>query len=211
MSNYPTVSFQNDYWGHLNRLRTGPQYSFAVGNTDRPIRAAVTKWSSQVSEYYVQGIGCTYDLACEEPSAWSTLGFQVYGAGCFNPVVAASPGGFFNPSYFTMQYYTRFLDPGGRAVDKAVSRLDRASGGPYTDLNLYIIGEAQDVCPDTRNYGSWGGYWGDYDDMKFLGQNVRGQTGLVFLSAMTDSSDGCVLRQTYNSQYQNVSSTAFTW
>lgn len=209
VSLYPTVTFHNDAWGNPNLLRTGPQYSFAVGNTDRPIRAAVTKWSNQWGEFYVQGIGCTSSLACEEPPEWSTLSFQVSGAGNFNPVVASYPGFVLDSARFVVQYESRTLDPGGTSVLEVDSRLDRENGG-YISLAFNPIAAGQDICPDTRNYNG-GGYWGDYNDVTWMGADVAGQTGYTFLSAVTDSTDGCASRQAYTSTYQNLSSRAFAW
>ena len=87
---------------------------------------------------------------------------------------------------------------------KAHSRLDR--GVAYIPLDYGFAAASQTVCPDHRNYDPSGGHWGDYDDAKFLGSN---QYGYTFISAVTDSSDGCQLRQAFTSRSQNVSSRVF--
>jgi hypothetical protein len=58
------------------------------------------------------------------------------------------------------------------------------------------------VCSDTR------GYWGDYDDLQFIGF-VKNTTTVQFLRAFTDSSAGCIERLKFESRHVHVRGVTF--
>ena len=58
------------------------------------------------------------------------------------------------------------------------------------------------VCSDIR------GYWGDYDDLEFIGF-VPDTTTARFLHTFTDSSAGCTKRWQYTAEAVHVGSAIF--
>jgi hypothetical protein len=192
-------------------LRTGPQFSFDVGAASRrdddqsgndEIRMLYTR--SDGKRLWVEGSFCPYDLSspCSAAPEWgSTPGYYSYQGDQFTPNVRAFPGFLLIPSAWAATFVSRDHDPGGNTVKIRRGSLGVLSNGARLLIAFNLINPLL-VCPDKR------GYWGDYDDLQFIGF-VNDTTTAQFLRTFTDSSAGCTQRWQYTSGAVHVGSALF--
>jgi hypothetical protein len=197
------------------KLRTGPQFSFDVGapSVDEngkqrkdEIRVMVTRSGAH---FWVEGSFCDFELSgpCHPAPEWgSTPGFYNYAGDQFGPLVRAFPGFALlqlEPSW-QASFNTRDHDPSGNTVSTRRGTLFIAPNGTRA-LFAFDLDKPRLVCSDS---GATRGYWGDYDDLQFIGFKPNSTTA-QFLRTFTDSSAGCTERWTFTSAAVHVSSLAF--
>lgn len=193
------------------KLRTGPQFSFDVGpaSTDSNeqsmndhIRMLYTR--SDGNRLWVEGSFCPFDLSsgCKLAQEWgSTPGFYSYQGDQFSPNVRAFPGFLTIPPAWVGTFVTRDHDPSGNTL-----MIRRGTLAVLPNGTRFMIGwkfvKPRLVCGDKR------GYWGDYDDLQFIGF-VKDTTTARFLRTFSDSSAGCTQQWEFMSDAVHVSSATF--
>ncbi|HEV7239193.1 MAG TPA: hypothetical protein VGQ36_08130 [Thermoanaerobaculia bacterium] len=193
------------------KLRTGPQFSFDVGaasidgndqSMNNEIRMLYTR--SDGKRLWVEGSFCKFDLSanCHPAEEWgSTPGYYSYKGDQFTPNVRAFPGFLTIPSAWVGTFVTRDHAPAGNTV-----AIRRGSLAVFPNGTRFMIGfdfvAPLLVCGDKR------GYWGDYDDLQFIGFE-KNSVNARFLRTYTDSSAGCTKQWEYTSKAVHVSSAAF--
>ena len=202
----PTVSLSDRV------LRTGPQFSFDVGAASQDsegnarrdeIRFMYTRKDAN-NRLYVAGAFCGFDLSqgCELAPGWgSTPGYYSYKGDQFAPLVRAFPGILTIPPAWAGTFATRDHAPSGNTV-----AVRRGSLAVLPDGSRFMIGfdfvEPHLVCGDDR------GFWGDYDDLAFIGF-APDSVNARFLRTFTDSSAGCTKQWEFTSDAVHVSAAAF--
>ena len=192
-------------------LRTGPQFSFDIGaatqrdndqSGDDEIRMLYTR--SDGKRLWVEGSFCKFDLSqpCHPAPEWgSTPGYYSYQGDQFTPNVRAFPGFLLIEPAWAATFVSRDHDPAGNTV-----KIRRGSPVSLADGTRFLIAfnlvDPLVVCSDTR------GYWGDYDDLQFVGFLPKTTTAR-FLRTFTDSSAGCSKRWEYVAEAVHVGSAAF--
>lgn len=192
-------------------LRTGPQFSFDIGAASArddgmpandEIRMLYTRTDG--NRLWVEGSYCGYDLSqpCHPAPEWgSTPGFYSYNGDQFTPNVRAFPGFIGLPPAWAATFVSRDSDPKGNTVTIRRGFLTALSSGTRFMITFNLVNPLL-VCSDTR------GYWGDYDDLQFIGFAPNSTTAR-FLRTFTDSSAGCIKRWTYVADHVHVSSARF--
>lgn len=204
---YPAITLSD------RKLRTGPQFSFDVGAPSQDdegnshhneIRMLVTRWSESEKRYFVEGSYCRFDLStpCKPAPEWgSTPGYYSYKGDQFAPLVRAFPGFLSVPAAWAGSFATRDHAPAGNTV-----ALRRGSLAIFPNGTRFMIAfdfvAPKLVCGDNR------GYWGDYDDLQFIGF-AENSVNARFLRTFTDSSAGCTKQWEYTSDAVHVSAAAF--
>lgn len=194
------------------KLRTGPQFSFDVGapsidenqnSRKDEIRMMITRSGAR---FWVEGSYCDFELAnpCKSAPEWGTTpGYYSYKGDQFGPLVRAFPG-FpllqLEPSW-AASFNTRDHDPAGNTVSIRRGSLFITPGGARA-LFAFDLDTPRTVCGDTR------GYWGDYDDLQFIGFAPNSTTA-QFLRTFTDSTAGCSEQWTFTSSAVHVSALTF--
>jgi hypothetical protein len=190
--------------GANRAFRSGPQFAFDIGppssmTGEDNIRLLYTK-RQDTGRYYVSGSYCNLSLQCHVDHAWGTgpeypnmFGDQ------FFPNVAA-PGHGSGSNVWKAAYLSREDDPTGFTVSAKQASLAVLPGGKRAFPSTTVVPSHQ-VCSDLR------GYWGDYDDLQYIGQNQNGVH--EFIRAYTDSSLGCVRRWEFTAQHMHVSAVVF--
>ncbi|MFO0995421.1 MAG: hypothetical protein U1F33_01970 [Alphaproteobacteria bacterium] len=214
---YPCVAFESNACTPSHQcvsgklcLRTGPQFSFAIGaasdseGTDA-IRIMTTQWSEEAKRFYVEGYACPLSLSphCSYVPQWGTTPGNLNSPGDqFAPTVAAWPGFIGLPPAWQAAYLDRSGNPAGTVTLKRGS-LAYLPGPPAKPIFVpFSLITNMTVCPDDR------GYWGDYDDLAFIGFEKESTTA-EFLRTMSDSSLGCAKRWTYTSQHLHIRGGTF--
>jgi len=192
-------------------LRTGPQFSFDIGaasqrDDDQPgndeIRMLYTR--SDGKRLWVEGSYCKFDLSepCHPAPEWgSTPGYYSYQGDQFTPNVRAFPGFLLIPPAWAATFVSRDHDPTGNTVKIRRGTPAVLPNGTRLLIAFNLINPLL-VCPDNR------GYWGDYDDLQFVGF-LPNSTTAKFLRTFTNSSAGCMTRWEYTSEQVHVGSAAF--
>jgi hypothetical protein len=189
-------------------LRTGPQFSFDVGapsqNENDHIRMLYTRRDPKTQRFYIEGSRCKFDLSspCAPVPEWGTTpGYYSYQGDQFNPNVRAFPGFFGLPPAWVGTFISRDQAPSGNTVIIRQGNLAVLPNGSHAMITFKLADQGL-VCPDNR------GYWGDYDDLQFIGF-AKNSTTARFLRAFTDSSAGCIERTEYESKHVHVRAVAF--
>ena len=189
-------------------LRTGPQFSFDVGapssrGDDQPagdeVRLLYTR--SDGRRLWVEGAYCDYALSrpCRPAPEWgSTPGQSSIRGDQFTPNVRAFPGFLTIPPQWAATYVSRDADPGGNTVSVRHGKLVMFPNGSRVLLTTHLTGPML-VCPDNR------GYWGDYDDLQFIGFPPDG-TDPQFIRTFTSSAAGCTRRWEHTSEHVHIGS-----
>jgi hypothetical protein len=189
-------------------LRTGPQFSFDIGSPTRKedeqqndwIRVVYTIFDGDSKRYYIRGSYCPLDIqpGCWDAPQWGTTpgNFKMEGDQ-FNPLIRASFRFIGLESVWRMSYMTRRNAPAGNTVSIDAGNVFALPNGTRIFLPKGIVG-VQLVCPDKR------GYWGDYDDLQFVGFNKEGGQA-EFIRTFSDSTQGCNFQWQYLSQHLHVS------
>jgi hypothetical protein len=166
---YPEVTLSD------RKLRTGPQFAFDVGtassNGNDHIRMLVTRRDPKSSRLYVEGSFCRFDLStsCKPAPEWgSTPGYYSYQGDQFNPNVRSFPGLFTIPPAWAGTFISRDKAPSSNTVIIRRGALAVLPDGSRIMVGFKLADQGL-VCPDNR------GYWGDYDDLQFIGF-VKGTT-----------------------------------
>lgn len=179
-------------------LRTGPQFDFAVGPASSAGYDEVRVLYSYVTPDGHLGMAaglCPASLsACYIDPAWWTD--PTFPANYFNPRIAVSP---VSDGQATWKIgFDADMLTGTNTITTRVGTLT-ASGWNRLLLH-YELTPAREVCADDR------GYWGDYDDMKFVEfEDPHPQ----FVITGSDSSYGCEFRDFFLSHHVHVSSMLF--
>jgi hypothetical protein len=193
------------------KLRTGPQFSFDIGAASQrdndmsgkdEIRMLYTRSNGQ--RLWVEGSFCLYDLSqpCRPAPEWgSTPGFYNYSGDQFTPNVRAFPGFFGLPPAWAATFVSRDHDPSGNTVQIRRGFLAALANGTRFLISSILVYPLL-VCSDTR------GYWGDYDDLQFVGF-APNSSAARFLRTFTDSSAGCTKRWEHLAEHVHVGSAAF--
>jgi hypothetical protein len=196
---YPDVDLGSSVLGTKLTIRTGPQYSFAIGTRsaerDDSIRFLATQ--KNVNGWlYVRGGICDYQLKqCYWYENWtfgvSRINRESQRMDVFNPNVSAF-------SFFGMdpRWQASFLTRYGNsttAINLTRANLGYVNGAPFSIPVDIATNNA--VCSDQR------GYWGDYD--AFLPIQVETDR-IRFMRFMTDSSSGCVNRSLFIGERQHL-------
>jgi hypothetical protein len=203
MVGYPEVNFEPGL-----SVRTGPQFSFAIGAASDEkgsdaIRFLYTRKDERTGRLYVTGSYCPLSLssACGPAPEWGTTPGNLNTPGDqYNPNVEAWAGFINLPPAWKASYLDRDGSP-KNAVTLKQGNLAYLPNGTRIFLPFDLIKEMP-VCPDTR------GYWGDYDDLVFIGFR-EGDTTAQFIRAMSDSSLGCDKRWTYISHHLHIRAVVF--
>jgi hypothetical protein len=189
------------------KLRTGPQFSFDVGaasqNGNDHIRMLYTRRDSK-NRLYVEGSMCKFDLSepCAPAPEWGTTpGYYGYQGDQFNPNVRAFPGFLTIPPAWAGTFISRDKEPSGNTVIVRRGGLAVLPNGSRIMFTVTLADQGL-VCPDNR------GYWGDYDDLQFVGF-VKDTTTARFLRPFTSSLAGCIERTQYTSTHVHVRSATF--
>lgn len=198
---YPDITFTSGL-----EVRTGPQFSFDIGAASDEtgkdaIRFLHTRWDGGQKRYYVRGSFCPRSLSpgCHDAPEWGTTPGNLNTPGDqFNPNVRAWPG-LFN---LLPVWKAAYLDRDGSPNDAVTLRQGNLAYLPNGTRIHVPFGTIVDkpVCPDKR------GYWGDYNDLAFVG--FKDETA-QFMVALSDSSLGCDARQQYESHHLHVRSVVF--
>jgi hypothetical protein len=129
-----------------------------------------------------------------------------WGAGDrYNPVMTAFRGAAFiaGPEWH-MAYQTRAANPSGNTVALEHSRIyffpNNFPFALHQGATAY-----QSVCPDLRS--GQAGYWGDYNDIAWLGFNSSGRAR--WIATYTDSFDGCPTQYNFFSKHVHVGAAVF--
>ena len=198
---YPQINFKSGL-----SVRTGPQFSYDIGaasdeNGSDAIRFLYTVWDNGQKRYYVRGSFCPLALpTCWDAPEWGTTPGNLNTPGDqFNPNVKAWPGFFGVPPVWK----AAFLDRDGSPADTVTleqGNLAYLPNGTRIHLPFDLIPD-KPVCPDNR------GYWGDYNDLEFVG--FDNNNNAQFMMALSDSSLGCDKREQYDSHNLHVRSVVF--
>jgi hypothetical protein len=192
-------------------LRTGPQFSFDIGAASQDdegngrndeIRFLYTRKDG--SRLYVEGSYCRFDLSqpCKAAPEWgSTPGYYSYKGDQFAPLVRAFPGFLTIPSAWAGTFATRDHAPSGNTVAIRRGSLAVLPNGARLMIGFDFV-EPHLVCGDDR------GFWGDYDDLAFIGF-APSSVNARFLRTFTDSSAGCAKQWEFTSDAVHVSAAAF--
>ncbi|HUR79121.1 MAG TPA: hypothetical protein VM733_00040 [Thermoanaerobaculia bacterium] len=192
-------------------LRTGPQFSFDVGAASQDddgnvrrdeIRFMYTR--NDGKRLYVEGSYCGFDLSqpCKPAPEWgSTPGYYSYKGDQFAPLVRAFPGFLTIPAAWAGTFATRDHAPAGNTIAIRRGSLAVLPNGSRLMIGFDFV-DPHLVCGDTR------GFWGDYDDMAFIGF-APNSVNARFLRAFTDSSAGCNKQWEFTSDAVHVSAAAF--
>jgi hypothetical protein len=193
-------------------LRFGPQFDFDVGKNEagqdemRFIYLASARDGSGTLFTFMQGGFCNMDLSqCSQPPAWrSAINTQ---ASQFHPTIKYGFDGRTGLHHWKVSYYE--VNAARTQVAIFAGDFKRDASDVNQVLNAVAVTPFQTPCPDERGtITSSGGttqvtqgddYWGDYDDMAFNSARCS------FVRPFTDSSQGCSLRQRFNSIHQHIS------
>jgi hypothetical protein len=195
-----TMFLATDRW-----LRTAMQFSFDVGQTsgmtgEDNIRFLYVKADPTNPRHYLYGSYCNLQLACHPAPQWGTGPlFPGIRGHQFNPNVSAAPYGS-GSSIWKASYLSREDDPSGYTVSVKQGNLAVLPGGQRVFLPTTAV-PSHEVCADDR------GYWGDYDDLQYIGESPEGAH--EFIRAYSDSSLGCNRQWQFTSWHVHVSSVVF--
>jgi hypothetical protein len=188
-------------------VRTGPQFSFDIGAASDgggdAIRVLVTRRDKESGRLYVQGSFCPLNLGsnCQLAKEWGTTPGNLNTPGDqFNPNVAAWPGFIGLAPVWKGSYLDRSGSP-ANTLSLKQGNLAYLPNGTRIYVPFTAIG-AMTPCPDKR------GYWGDYNDLLFIGF-PKDSTSAEFLATATDSSLGCPVRWEFFSRHQHVQAARF--
>ncbi len=190
---YPNVALSD------RTVRTGPQFSFDIGapSIDDGRDAVRILYTVQAAgRLRVAGSMCYADLRsdCFPAPGWAAdpPGDQ------FNPNVRAFSFLWMEPAW-KATFVSRESDPAGNTVLVRIGDLVAHPDGSHAFATTRLL-DPQVPCPDTR---SSGGYWGDYNDLQFIGAD-RGSGVARFLYTFSDSTAGCIARDTFTSHHVHV-------
>lgn len=199
------VSQQPDIAFKTALVRTADQFSFDVGpghaGENDAVRLVYTSDDGNDQAVHIQVATCRADLSsCSHPvpSGWSWPPTSGAGSGDqFNPNIAYSPA----LDEWQMTFYSQEKSLLG---DNAVTLLGaRLLGyGAAKSLKIAMLTGAQTPCPDGR------GYWGDYDDMAYIGLDPETKAG-TFLRLISDSTGTACTRDKFTSSPLHVTSVKF--
>lgn len=192
-------------------LRTGPQFTFDVGTAGEKgndhIRMLYTRRDGASGRLFVEGTFCKDDLSapCGYAPEWgSTPGYYSYQGDQFSPNIRAFPGFLTIPSAWMVTFASRDHDPAGNTV-KIRRGVPMVLSGGARILISFNLTNPRLVCPDSQ---PGRGYWGDYDDLQFVGF-AQGSVNAQFLRAFSDSSAGCIKRWAFTSEHLHVNAVRF--
>ena len=198
---YPAIKFTSSL-----ELRTGPQFSFDIGAASEgggdAIRLMVTAKDSRSGRLYVTGSYCPLNLSgCQLAPPWGTTPGNLNTPGDqFNPNVSAWQGFIGLPPLWKASY----LDRSGNPADRVSLKHGNLAYLP-NGTRIYVPFDAlkdMPLCPDNR------GYWGDYNDLMFIGF-PQDSSNAEFMATATDSSLGCPVRWEYFARHQHVQAARF--
>ena len=190
---YPNVALSD------RTLRTGPQFSFDIGAPfidDGRDAVRVLYTVQNAGGLHVVGSMCYADLRsdCFPAPGWTTD----FPGDQFNPNMRAFSFLWMEPAW-KATFVSRDSDPVGNTVLVHIADLQAHPDGSHALTTARLL-DPQVPCPDTR---STGGYWGDYNDLQFIGAD-RGSGVARFLYTFSDSTAGCVARETFTSTHVHV-------
>jgi hypothetical protein len=190
---YPNVNLAD------RTVRTGPQFSFDVGAPaidDGRDAIRILYTVSAAGRLRVVASMCYADLRsdCFPAPGW---GVDLPGDQ-FNPNVRAFSFLWMEPAW-KATFVSRDSDPAGNTLLVRIGDLVAHPDGSHGFAPVRLL-DPQVPCPDTR---SSGGYWGDYNDLQFIGVD-RGSGVARFLYTFSDSTAGCVARDTFTSSHLHV-------
>jgi hypothetical protein len=182
--------------GQPGSLALGPQYAFDVANGE--LRFVYTKTVDGLKRVF--GGSCVTTTStitgCTTLHAWSPH---------LNPGGPDSPGDQFNPliafggGKWVTSWTSREEVPVGNTVSIWSGELK--AGNSLTMTKARFAGDLL-VCSHLS------GYWGDYDQLKYMGHDSSGEH---FLRPYSDSSNGCNSRWQYTSDSIHVSLATLTY
>jgi hypothetical protein len=135
--------------------------------------------------------------SCTTVPNWSTHIGTARAGHQFNPVIHAFPGFLSIPPSWRAAWLSREHAPTGGTVQLREANVMLFLGVPAFAENPLIA--AHDVCADDR------GYWGDYNDIKFIEPPPTDE----FITVRTDSSLGCSQQWEWTSHHAHVESVRF--
>lgn len=189
-------------------LRTGPQFSFDIRNDEMvgsdAIRVVYTHTGSD-GRHHLKGNFCSASaLSCwDGGSGWTTdasTGHQ------FNPKIDRAPrrrnerGEVISEEIWKVVFYNDDLG-GTNQISVKQGNLAVLPDQSRVFVPFELVPK-HEVCSDTR------GYWGDYDEVKFV-QFREPSKAAQFIVTGSDSSRGCNLREAYRSRYLHISKVLF--
>lgn len=177
-----------------------PDGSFRTNNDQ--IRMLYMTRDAETQRVYLRGAACRFDLSvCDDVPGWGTTPGNLYTPGQqFNPTVRAWPGLIGLPPVWKVTYQS--TDDTSNAISIKQGNLTRLANGTPFFLPFNLVGPRA-VCSDKR------GYWGDYDQIAFVGFHP-GSIAPEFLLAYSDSSLGCQQQVEFSSTHLHVSAKAFS-
>ncbi len=207
-----SLNISSDLVGQPASMRSAQDFDFDVGLNEQGreemrfvYMAADANGSGFL--YYLQGGSCTYtpgaspDLVCSHPAQWRTPMTSVPTA--MFPAIRYGLSPATNvPTWMVTFQSLSTTSP--QTFSVFAGNLMKDATATALAFNPVQVGPTQGSCPDIRGGAITvdsdnPGYWGDYDAMAY--DSVTGN----FIRPFTDSTQGCIARQPFNSNQVYIS------